>query len=307
MTETAIAPVTVETLAPAQVEMLEALRSDPRLAGAALALLPETGGVVLSGAVCNIWQYQTLRALVGRAPVVVDVGIAATRRDDREIAAAVHDVIAAAGVGATARVRGGIVTLNGTADAANRAALVARVGALPGVVGIVDALRDHPPRMIPRRFPDAHDAADTNGASANDARRTRLFGGLLIAAGIASFVAGVALVIARFTTPTPVIVAVAVIAVVAGFALLANGVLALFAHPIWTEGTVRDCHPHMLNAIGLRRGGVLVLNVGTPEPFIVSVNAATYATLAAGDRVRVRHDRLNRARIYAVEPLDDGG
>lgn len=135
---------TVETLAPVQAEMLESLRRDPRLAGAELAFPPETGGAVLSGTVRNIWQYQTLRALVGRMPVVVDVGIAATRRDDAEIAAAVRDLIAATGAAASARVRGGIVTLGGAADAVSRAALVARVGALPGVVGLVDSLREQP-------------------------------------------------------------------------------------------------------------------------------------------------------------------
>lgn len=144
MIQTATAPL--EMFAPAQGEMLVSPRSDPRLAGADLAFLPETGGAVLSGTVRNIWQYQTLRAHARRAPVVVDAGIAATRRDDVEIAAAVRGLIAAVDAGATASVRvwvrGGIVTSSGPADAASRTAPVARVGALPGVVGLVDAMRE---------------------------------------------------------------------------------------------------------------------------------------------------------------------
>lgn len=143
-TATATATVTIEVLAPAQTEMLASLLGDPRLAGAELAFLPGTSGAVLFGTVRNIWQYQTLRALVGRAPVVVDVGIAATRRDDAEITAAVRELIAATDAAVSVRVRGGIVALNGTADAASRATLVAHVGALPGVVGIVDTLREPP-------------------------------------------------------------------------------------------------------------------------------------------------------------------
>lgn len=142
------------------------------------------------------------------------------------------------------------------------------------------------------------------GTSRPFAERTRLHGGLLIAAGVGCLAAGVALVIARLRTPTPAIVAVAAALIVAGFALAANGTLALFARPVWTEGVVRDRHPHPLSAIKLRRGGVLVLDVGAAEAFIAPVDAATYGELAVGDRVRVRHDRLNRARIYAVESLD---
>lgn len=134
--------------------------------------------------------------------------------------------------------------------------------------------------------------------------RTRLYGGLLIVGGVACLAVGIALVIARLRTPTPAIVAVAVVLVVTGFALLANGILALFARPVWTEGIVRDRHPHLLNAVGIRRGGALVLDVGAREPYIVPVGAESYTALAVGNRVRVRHDSLNRARIYTVELLD---
>ena len=40
-----------------------------------------------------------------------------------------------------ARVRGGLVTLTGTADAFAHATIMTRVGTLPGVVGIVDNIR----------------------------------------------------------------------------------------------------------------------------------------------------------------------
>jgi len=129
-----------------------------------------------------------------------------------------------------------------------------------------------------------------------------LHGGLLLIAGSVCLAGGVALVITRFRTPTPAIVAVAAVLIVAGFALVANGILALLARSVWTQGTVRDCRPHMLNAVGVRRG-VFALDTGASEPFIVPVDAATYGAFAVGDRVRVRHDNFNRARIYAVESV----
>lgn len=130
-------PVTTAT-----ITALEPLLRDARLAGADLAFVALGDGLVLTGTVRNIWQYQTLRALLGRAPVTVDVGIVATRRDDAEIAAAVRDAIAHAGASAFGRVRGGIVALSGTAPVGGRAALVAHIGTLPGVTGIVDRLHE---------------------------------------------------------------------------------------------------------------------------------------------------------------------
>jgi osmotically-inducible protein OsmY len=131
------APAPTTAIDPALATLLD----DPRLAGAALAIAVGEQGAVLTGTVRNIWQYQALRAMTMRLPVVVDVGIIAARRDDTEIAAAVHDVLGREGADVRARVRGGLVTLTGTADAIAHAAIIARVGTLPGVVGIVDSVR----------------------------------------------------------------------------------------------------------------------------------------------------------------------
>ena len=131
---TTVAPPTV--IDPA----LTALLDDPRLVGAALAFVVDEQGVVLTGTVANIWQYQALRAIV-RSPVVVDVGIVAAKRSDAEIGEAVRDVLGPEGAAIRVRVRGGLVTLTGTADASAHAAIVTRVGTLPGVVGIVDNIR----------------------------------------------------------------------------------------------------------------------------------------------------------------------
>ena len=98
-----------------------ALLDDARLAGARLAFVEDGTGVVLTGTVCNIWQYQTLRALLKRSPVVIDVGIVAARRSDPEIADAVRDALGPEGGDVRARVRGGLITLNGAADASARA------------------------------------------------------------------------------------------------------------------------------------------------------------------------------------------
>lgn len=120
---------------------LDTLLDDPRLAGATLAFVADEQGLVLTGTVRNIWQYQTLRALCKRQPVVVDVGIVAAHREDNEIHAAVLDTFGPEGANVRARVRDGIVTLNGTADAFAHIALIDRIGTLPGVVGILDNIR----------------------------------------------------------------------------------------------------------------------------------------------------------------------
>lgn len=119
---------------------LATLLDDPRLAGANLAFVADGQGMVLTGTVANIWQYQSLRALV-RAPVVVDVGIVAARRNDAEIGEAARNVLGPEGAAIRVRVRGGLVTLTGTADAAAHARILTRVGTLPGVAGIVDNMR----------------------------------------------------------------------------------------------------------------------------------------------------------------------
>lgn len=120
---------------------LMTLLDDARLAGAALAFMDDEQGIVLTGTVQNIWQYQALRAIFARMPVVVDVGIVAARRSDSEIADTVRDALGPEGAEIRARVRGGLVTLSGTADAFAHDIVLTRVGTLPGVVGIVDNIR----------------------------------------------------------------------------------------------------------------------------------------------------------------------
>jgi hypothetical protein len=120
---------------------LESLLDDPRLAGATLEFIADEQGLVLTGTVRNIWQYQTLRALCKRQPVVVDVGIAAAYRTDSDILASVQDTFGPEGANVRARVRGGIVTLTGTAAPIAHIVLIDRIGALPGVIGIIDNLR----------------------------------------------------------------------------------------------------------------------------------------------------------------------
>lgn len=119
---------------------LATLLDDLRLAGAAVAFVADGQGVVLTGTVANIWQYQALRTIV-RPPIVVDVGISAARRSDAEIGDAVRAALGPEGAAVRARVRGGLVTLTGTADASARDTIMTRIGTLPGVVGIVDAIR----------------------------------------------------------------------------------------------------------------------------------------------------------------------
>ncbi len=121
--------------------VLAAVLDDARLMGADLAVVAEASGLVLSGTVRNIWQYQTLRAILRKSPVVVDVGISAARRSDSEITDTVRDALGPEGACLRARVRSGIVTLTGAADAEARDLLLTRIGTMPGVVGIVDNIR----------------------------------------------------------------------------------------------------------------------------------------------------------------------
>jgi len=120
---------------------LAALLDDDRLMGADLTCIADAQGVVLTGTVCNIWQYQALRAMLKRSPVVIDVGIVASRRSDAEIVAAVQDALGPEGADIRARVRGGLLILTGTADTFARTMVMTRVGTLPGVVGIMDNIR----------------------------------------------------------------------------------------------------------------------------------------------------------------------
>jgi len=121
-------------------------------------------------------------------------------------------------------------------------------------------------------------------------------------AGAVCLAAGIALVVARFARPTPVIVSVAAVLVVAGFSLLINGGLALFSHPVWTAGTVLD---RRWTVRGARRVGVVVLDTDAVEPLAVQVNGDIFAVLAVGDRVRIEHGSLDRGRVFRIELLDD--
>src|SRR3954451_13706096 len=96
--------------------VLAALLDDNRLMGADLRFIADEQGVVVTGTVCNIWQYQALRAMLRRSPVVIDVGIVAVQRSDAEITDAVREALGPEGADVRVRVRGGIVTLTGTAD-----------------------------------------------------------------------------------------------------------------------------------------------------------------------------------------------
>lgn len=120
-------------------------------------------------------------------------------------------------------------------------------------------------------------------------------------AGAVCFVVGIALVVTRYHDPTPAIVGVAAVLIVAGFSLLINGGLALASRPVWTEGTVID---RRWTVRGARRVGAVVLDTGAAEPFVVQVHGSVFTALAVGDRVRVEHGSLDRTRVSQIELLD---
>ena len=70
--------------------------------------------------------------------------------------------------------------------------------------------------------------------------RTGPSGRTLLLSGLICLIVGISIVVARLHTPTPGVVIVAVIGVVAGFILTSTAILALFSRPIWIEGTVVD-------------------------------------------------------------------
>ncbi len=113
---------------------VRAVLSDFRRAGCDLQIEEDATGTVLTGTVANIWQYQTLRARLGRTSLIVDVVIAAMHCDDAEIAEIAGRICRNEGAAIQVRVRNGIVTLSGTAHPA----ATTRIGMLPGVAGIVD-------------------------------------------------------------------------------------------------------------------------------------------------------------------------
>jgi hypothetical protein len=128
--------------------------------------------------------------------------------------------------------------------------------------------------------------------------RTGPSGRTLLLSGLICLLAGIIIVVARLHTPTPGIVILAVIGVVAGFILTSAGILALISRPVWVEGTVVDARWAIS---GVRRAGTAVLDIGEADLLTVHLDYAVYRALTIGDRVRVEHNSLNRAQVYRVE------
>ena len=128
--------------------------------------------------------------------------------------------------------------------------------------------------------------------------RTDPSGRTLLLSGLVCLIAGIIIVVARLHNPTPGVVILAVIGVVAGFTLTSAGILALISRPVWIEGTVVDAR---WTISGMRRAGTAVLDVGEPDLLIVHLDYAVYHALTVGDRVRVEHNSLNRAQVYQIE------
>ncbi len=128
--------------------------------------------------------------------------------------------------------------------------------------------------------------------------RTGPSGRTLLLSGLICLIAGISIVVARLHTPTPGVVIVAVIAVVAGFILTSTAILALFSRPIWIEGTVVDAR---WTISGMRRTGTAVLDSGEADLLTIHLDYAVYRALTVGDRVRVEHNSLNRAQVYQIE------
>jgi hypothetical protein len=134
--------------------------------------------------------------------------------------------------------------------------------------------------------------------------RTGPSGRILLLSGFICLAAGIIIVIARLHNPTPGVVILAVIGVVAGFTLTSAGILALFSRPVWVEGTVVDAR-WTIN--GMRRAGTAVLDVGEADLLTVHLDYAVYRSLTVGDHVRVEHNSLNRAQVYQIEIIAHAG
>lgn len=128
--------------------------------------------------------------------------------------------------------------------------------------------------------------------------RTGPGGRTLLLSGLICLIAGIVIVVARLHNPTPGVVILAVIGVVAGFTLTSAGILALLSRPVWIEGTVVDAR---WTISGMRRAGTAVLDVGEADLLTVHLDDAVYRALTVGDRVRVEHNSLNRAQVYQIE------
>ena len=128
--------------------------------------------------------------------------------------------------------------------------------------------------------------------------RTGPSGRTLLLSGLICLIAGIIIVVARLHNPTPGIVILAVIGVVAGFILTSAGTLALLSRPVWIEGTVVDAR---WTISGMRRTGTALLDVGEADLLTIHLDYAVYQSLTIGDRVRVEHNSLNRAQVYQIE------
>ncbi len=123
-------------------------------------------------------------------------------------------------------------------------------------------------------------------------------GRTLLLSGIMCLIAGIVIVVARLHNPTPGVVILAVIGIVAGFTLTSAGILALISQPVWIEGTVVDAR---WTISGMRRTGTALLDIGEADLLTIHLDYAIYRVLTVGDRVRVEHNSLNRAQVYQIE------
>jgi hypothetical protein len=128
--------------------------------------------------------------------------------------------------------------------------------------------------------------------------RTGPSGRMLLSGGLIALAAGIVIIIARIHDPTPSVVMLAAVCVVAGFVLTISGALALVSHPVWTEGTVMDAR---WTVGALRRIGVVVLDVGERDQLTINLDFAIFKAITVGDRLRIEHNSLNRTQVYQVE------
>lgn len=128
--------------------------------------------------------------------------------------------------------------------------------------------------------------------------RTGPSGRTLLLTGLLCLVTGIIIVVVRLHNPTPGVVILAVIGVVAGFTLTSVGILALISRPVWIEGSVVDAR---WTISGMRRTGTALLDIGEADLLAVHLDYAVYRALTVGDCVRVEHNSLNRAQVYQIE------
>jgi hypothetical protein len=133
--------------------------------------------------------------------------------------------------------------------------------------------------------------------------RTGPSGRMLLLGGLVALAAGIVIVVARIMNPTPGVVMAAAVCVVAGFGLTISGALALISRPVWIEGTVVDTR---WSVGGLRRVGVVVLDIGEQDQLPVQLDYPIFREIAVGDRLRLEHNSLNRAQVYQVEIIEHG-